>query len=93
METFKLYLTIAGGIIAILLFGCFILFSLNKQASRFVKYLLAYAAFIAGIGLLLYLFPKASVYIAILAVVGWMLIIVMGSRKLDAYHQDPPDPE
>jgi hypothetical protein len=54
---------------------------------------LAYVAFIAGIGLLLYLFPKATLYIAILAGLGWIFIIIMGSRKMDAYHQDPPDPE
>jgi hypothetical protein len=93
MENLKPYLIIAGGIIAIFLFGCFILFSLSKQASRFVKYLMAYTAFIVGIGLLLYLFPKASVYITILAIAGWMLIVVLGSRKVDATHRDPPDPE
>jgi hypothetical protein len=93
METLKFYLIIAGGIIAILLFGCYILLSLNKQASKFFKYVLAYIAFIAGIGLLLYLFPKATLYIAILAGLGWIFIIIMGSRKMDAYHQDPPDPE
>jgi hypothetical protein len=83
METLKVILKIFGGIVFIFMFVFLIFYSLDEKPSRFLKYLLAYLLFFAAIGLLFYLFGEASLYIGLLAGIGWMIFIVKGSRGGD----------
>jgi len=68
-------LKIFGGIVFIFIFVFLIFYSLDEKPSRFLKYLLAYLLFFAAIGL--------SLYIGLLAGIGWMIFIVKGSRGGD----------
>jgi hypothetical protein len=82
---------IFGGAGVILLFVFLILYSLNESPSRFIKYLLAYLAFFTTIGFLFYLFSEASIYIALLAGLGWIILIVKGSMGGDGSSPDSED--
>lgn len=93
MENYKIVLIIVGGIVFALLFGLHFLMSLDRQAPRFFKYLLINLTFITAIGMLLYLFPNASVYITLLAISGWMILAVVGSRKREDKPQEPDEPD
>jgi hypothetical protein len=92
METTKIILISLMGIAAMALCVFYFFFSLKKNASRFLKYFLIYSIFIAVIGLLFYLFPHAVVVVTALAVLGWMALIVIGSKN-DIRLQDSDDRE
>ena len=62
------------------LFVFLIFYSLDVSSSRFLKYLLAYILFFVFIGFLFFLFGEASLYIGLLAGLGWMILIVIGSK-------------
>ena len=80
MDTVILVLKITSGVGIICLFVFFILYSLDKNSSRFLKYLLAYLVFFSVIGFLFFVFPDATLYIALLAGLGWTALILKGSR-------------
>lgn len=80
MDTMVLGLKIIGGFGMLALFVFLIFYSINESPTRFIKYLLAYLVFFVAIGFLFYLFSQATLYIAILAGLGWIVLIVMGSR-------------
>ena len=81
METTIFVLKLIGGIGMISLFVFLIFYSLDVSSSRFLKYLLAYIVFFVFIGFLFYLFGEASLYIGLLAGIGWMILIVIGSKR------------
>ena len=72
-------LKIFSGVGIICLFVFYILYSLDKDSSRFLKYLLAYIVFFVAIGFLFFIFSNATPYIALLAGVGLMILILKGS--------------
>jgi len=80
METTLFVLKLIGGIGMISLFVFLIFYSLDVNSSRFLKYLLAYIVFFVFIGFLFFLFGEASLYIGLLAGIGWMILIVIGSK-------------
>ncbi|MBT8352189.1 MAG: hypothetical protein KJO26_13290 [Deltaproteobacteria bacterium] len=80
METTVLLLKIVGGVGLLILFIFLILYSLNEKPSRFIKYLLSYLVFFATIAFLFIHFREASLYIGLLAGIGWMVLIVIGSK-------------
>lgn len=80
METTVLLLKIVGGVGLLILFIFLILYSLNEKPSRFIKYLMSYLVFFATIGFLFIFFGEASLYIGLLAGIGWMVLIVIGSK-------------
>jgi hypothetical protein len=73
-------LKIISGVGIICLFAFYILYTLDKNSSRFLKYLLAYLVFLAVIGFLFFVFPEATLYISLLGGLGWVILIVKGSR-------------
>ena len=91
METTKTILILSGGVAAIALCVAYILFSLNRDASRFLKYFMGNTAFIVGVGLSFYLFPNAVVAIAIFALLGWVALIVLGSRHAEENSPETDD--
>ena len=80
METTRLLLKIFGGGGLLILFIFLILYSLNEKPSKFIKYLLAYLIFFVTIGFLFINFKEASLYIGLLAGIGWMILIFIGSK-------------
>jgi hypothetical protein len=72
-------LKIISGVGIICLFVFYILYTLDKNSSKFLKYLLAYLVFFAAIGFLFFIFSEATLYIALLAGLGWMILILKGS--------------
>ena len=80
METMLFVLKLIGGIGMISLFVFLIFYSLDVSSSRFLKYLLGYIVFFVFIGFLFFLFGEASLYIGLLAGIGWMILIVIGSK-------------
>lgn len=80
METTVLFLKIFGGVGLLILFIFLILYSLNEKPWRFLKYLLSYLVFFATIGFLFIHFREAALYIGLLAGIGWMVLIVIGSK-------------
>jgi hypothetical protein len=80
METTVFLLKIFGGVGILILFIFLILYSLDEKPSRFIKYLTSYLAFFAIIGFLFIFFDEASLYIGLLAGIGWMVLIVIGSK-------------
>ena len=93
METTIFILKIFGGIGFFFLFIFLIFYSLNEKPSRFIKYLLSYLVFFAAIGVLFIFFGEASLYIGILAGLGWMVLIVIGSKGGNASLPGPDDVE
>jgi hypothetical protein len=91
MDTILLGFKIIGGFGVLALFVFLIFYSINESPSRFIKYLLAYLAFFVAMGFLFYLFSEATLYIAILAGIGWIVLIVMGSRGDNDSPQAPDD--
>jgi len=86
----KTALIFISGIGILILFVAAIIISLNKNASAFFRYFLAYLGFIAAIGLLFYLFGGAYIWIGLLAVGGWILLILKGSgyRHVETEEQE-----
>ena len=72
MENISFVLKLIFGAGMIILFIFSILYSLNESPTRFIKYLLGYLSFFAAIGFLFYLFREATLYIALLAGLGWV---------------------
>ena len=75
-----LILKIFGGLGLLILFVFLIFYSLDDKPSRFLKYLLSYLVFFATIGFLFILFGEASLYVGLLAGIGWMVLVVVGSK-------------
>ena len=68
-----------------------IIMSLNKNASGFFRYFLAYLCFIAAIGILFYLFGGAYIWVGLLAAGGWIFLIVKGSGYRHIETKDPEE--
>lgn len=85
------YLKILSGIVIISLFVFLVLYSLNRDLSRFLKYLSAYLAFFLVVGLMFYLVPEHSLFIALLAGSGWVFLIVKGARAPKEKASKPDD--
>jgi len=68
------------GVGLLILFIFLILYSLNVKPSRFIKYLLSYLVFFATFAFLFIHFREVSLYIGLLAGIGWMVLIVIGSK-------------
>jgi hypothetical protein len=80
METILFVLKIISGVGIICLFVFLVLYTLDKNSSRFLKYLLSYLIFLGAIAFLFFVFPDATPTIALLAGLGWIALIVKGSR-------------
>lgn len=80
MEKAILILKIFGGLGLLILFVFLIFYSLDDKPSRFLKYLLSYLIFLVTIGFLFILFGEASLYVGLLAGIGWMVLVVVGSK-------------
>ena len=91
METTVFILKIFGGVGILIFFIFLIFYSLNEKIWKFIKYLLSYLAFIATIGFLFILFGEASLYIGLLAGLGWMVLIVLGSKVGNTSSPEPDD--
>jgi len=83
METTVFILKIFGGVGILSLFIFLIFYSLNEKPWRFIRYLLSYLVFFATIGFLFIFFSEASLYIGLLAGIGWMVLVVIGSKGRD----------
>jgi hypothetical protein len=91
MKTVLLLIS-GAGILALFIYT--IILSLNENASRFFKFLLAYLLFFVIIGILFYLFSEAWFIVALLAGVGWIILIVKGaanSQNNSRESRDNPD--
>jgi len=75
----KTVLLLVSGIGILVLFIVSIVLSLDKNASGFFKYLLAYLLFLGVVGLLFFLFGGAYIWIGLLAGVGWMILAIKGA--------------
>lgn len=75
-----LILKIFGGLGLLILFVFLIFYSLDDKPSKFLKYLLSYLIFFVTIGFLFILFGEASLYVGLLAGIGWMVLVVVGSK-------------
>jgi hypothetical protein len=88
----KTALIFISGIGILVLFVAAIIVSLNKNAPGFLRYLVAYLCFIVAIGLLFYLVGGAYIWIGLLAVAGWIFLIVKGSgyrhKEDDEFEED-----
>ena len=91
METTVFILKIFGGVGILIFFIFLIFYSLNEKLSKFIKYLLSYLVFIATIGFLFILFGEAPLYIGLLAGLGWMVLIVLGSKVGNTSLPEPDD--
>ena len=81
METVLFTLKIICGVGIIGLFIFLILYTLGKNSSKFLRYLLVYLAFLGVIGFLFFIFPDATLYIALLAGFIWTGLVLKGSRS------------
>jgi hypothetical protein len=88
MKTVLIFISGTG---ILVLFVAAIVMSLNKNASGFFKYFLAYLCFIAAIGLLFYLFGGAYIWIGLIAAGGWILLIIKGSGYSHIETEEAPE--
>ncbi|MFC1876963.1 hypothetical protein ACFL2E_06810 [Thermodesulfobacteriota bacterium] len=93
METIIFVLKVLGGLATICLFVFLIFYSIDDKPLKLFKYLLSYIVFFVSIGFLFFLFGEASIYIGLLAGIGWMIFIVMGSRSGGDNLPGPDDAE